>query len=93
LTVRPDAGYSKRDLVNHLEANGIATRQLFAGNLLRQPAYQGVTHRVVGSLDVTDLVATNTFWVGCWPGLTEAHLEHTVSVVRSFHSGVARRAA
>jgi len=93
LTVRPDAGYSKRELVTHLEANGIATRQLFAGNLLRQPAYQGVKHRVVGSLEVTDLVATQTFWIGCWPGLTEAHLEHTVQVLRGFHSSAKAQAA
>jgi CDP-4-dehydro-6-deoxyglucose reductase, E1 len=93
LTVRPDAPYTKRELVGHLESNGIATRQLFAGNLLRQPAYQGVKHRVVGSLDVTDLVATNTFWIGCWPGLTEAHLEHTVRVLRSFHHSAGAQAA
>jgi len=93
ITVRPDAPYGKRSVVNDLEANGIATRQLFAGNLLRQPAYQGVKHRVVGSLDVTDLVATNTFWIGCWPGLTEAHLEHTVNTLRSFHHAAGARAA
>jgi CDP-6-deoxy-D-xylo-4-hexulose-3-dehydrase len=93
MTVRPDAPYDRVDLVRHLEANGIATRQLFAGNLLRQPAYQDVRHRVVGSLDVTDLVATNTFWIGCWPGLTEAHLEHTTQTLTAFHRGVAARAA
>ncbi len=92
ITVRPDAPYEKRDLVRHLEANGIATRQLFAGNLLRQPAYADVKHRVVGSLDVTDLVATNTFWIGCWPGLTEAHLEHTAQTLRGFHQASARAA-
>src|SRR4051794_13803398 len=93
ITVRPDAPYGKRDLVGHLESNGIATRQLFAGNLLRQPAYQGVEHRVVGSLDVTDLIATNTFWIGCWPGLTEVHLEHTVATLRDFHHGARAQAA
>jgi CDP-6-deoxy-D-xylo-4-hexulose-3-dehydrase len=93
MTVRPDAPYSKRDVVGHLEASGVATRQLFAGNLLRQPAYQGVEHRVVGSLDVTDLIATNTFWIGCWPGLTEAHLEHTAQTLRAFHHGARARAA
>ena len=93
ITVRPDSPYGKRELVGHLEANGIATRQLFAGNLLRQPAYQSVEHRVVGSLDVTDLVATNTFWIGCWPGLTEAHLEHTVSTLRDFHHATRAQAA
>jgi CDP-6-deoxy-D-xylo-4-hexulose-3-dehydrase len=84
LTVRPEAGYSRTELVRHLEEHGVATRQLFAGNLLRQPAYQDVEHRVVGSLDVTDSIAERSFWIGCWPGLTESHLEHTVATLRSF---------
>jgi CDP-6-deoxy-D-xylo-4-hexulose-3-dehydrase len=92
MTVRPEAPYARVDLVRHLEANGIATRQLFAGNLLRQPAYQDVHHRVVGSLDVTDMVAERSFWIGCWPGLGEAHLEHVAGTLREFHRAGARAA-
>jgi CDP-6-deoxy-D-xylo-4-hexulose-3-dehydrase len=92
MTVRPDAPYARVDLVRHLEANGIATRQLFAGNLLRQPAYQDVHHRVVGSLDVTDMIAERTFWIGCWPGLGEAHLEHVAGTLREFHRSAVRAA-
>jgi CDP-6-deoxy-D-xylo-4-hexulose-3-dehydrase len=92
MTVRPEARYGRGDLVRHLEANGIATRQLFAGNLLRQPAYQDVRHRVVGSLEVTDMVAERTFWIGCWPGLGEAHLEHVADRLRQFHHAGARAA-
>jgi CDP-6-deoxy-D-xylo-4-hexulose-3-dehydrase len=84
ITVRPDAPFGRAELVDHLESRGIATRLLFAGNLLRQPAYQHVEHRVIGSLETTDLVAANTFWIGCYPGLGEAHLEHTVKQLRSF---------
>ena len=92
ITVRPEARYARTDLVRHLEANGIATRQLFAGNLLRQPAYEDVDHRVVGSLDVTDMVAERSFWIGCWPGLGEAHLEHVAGTLREFHRAGARAA-
>ncbi len=84
ITVRPDAPFGRAELVDHLESRGIATRLLFAGNLLRQPAYQDVEHRVVGSLETTDLVAARTFWIGCYPGLGEDHLEYMAQQLRSF---------
>jgi CDP-6-deoxy-D-xylo-4-hexulose-3-dehydrase len=93
VTVRPDAPYGRSELVRYLEAGGIATRQLFGGNLLRQPAYQDIRHRVAGSLEVTDLIAANTFWIGCYPGLEQAHLEYTVSRLHAFHDQHSRRAA
>jgi CDP-6-deoxy-D-xylo-4-hexulose-3-dehydrase len=90
ITVRPDAPFGRAALIDHLESAGIATRLLFAGNLLRQPAYQEVEHRVVGSLQTTDLVAANTFWIGCYPGLTEAHLDHAAGQLKRFCVGAAR---
>ena len=93
ITVRPDAPYTRTDLVQHLDSRGVDTRQLFAGNLLRQPAYGDVEHRVVGSLETTDTVATSSFWMGCWPGLTEAHLEYAVATLREFHFSASARAA
>jgi CDP-6-deoxy-D-xylo-4-hexulose-3-dehydrase len=92
ITVRPDAGFGRAEMIRHLDANGVDTRQLFAGNILRQPAYQDVKHRVIGSLPNTDLVAQNTFWIGCWPGLGEAHLDHVVGCLESFHRASARAA-
>jgi len=88
ITVRPDAPFSRTDLTRHLDARGVATRPVFAGNLLRQPAYQDVAHRVVGSLEVTDMIAERTFWIGCYPGLDEAHLEYAASVLQGFRAGV-----
>jgi CDP-4-dehydro-6-deoxyglucose reductase, E1 len=93
ITVRPDAPYTKHDLVTHLDRHGIDSRQLMAGNLLRQPAYAGVEHRVAGSLEVTDLIADGGFWIGCYPGIEEAHVEHVASCVDAFHRGTARSAA
>ena len=92
ITVRPDSPFRRVDVVRHLEANGVATRQIFAGNLLRQPAYADVEHRVAGPLTVTDLVAERSFWIGCYPGLDEAHLDYAVSQLHSFVARSARAA-
>jgi len=86
LTVRPDAGFSRGDLVSALEAARIETRNLFCGNLLRHPAYESIAHRVVGKLDASDLITTNTFFVGVYPGTTKAMLEHVVGTFESFFS-------
>lgn len=86
LTVRPDAGFSRGDLVSALEAARIETRNLFCGNLLRHPAYENIAHRVVGKLDASDLITTNTFFVGVYPGTTKAMLEHVVGTFESFFS-------
>jgi CDP-4-dehydro-6-deoxyglucose reductase, E1 len=82
LTVRPGAPFGRREVVQYLEECKIATRPLFAGNLLQQPAYRNVKHRVIGTLANTELVATNAFWVGVWPGLTEEMIGY---VVECFH--------
>jgi CDP-6-deoxy-D-xylo-4-hexulose-3-dehydrase len=84
ISVRPDAPFSRTDLVRHLEAHRIGTRQLFAGNLLRQPAYEDVAHRVVGTLPNTDLVMNNTLWLGVYPGLGAAELDYVIEVVHAF---------
>ena len=84
ITVRSDAPFSRRDLVRFLESRKIGTRLLFGGNLLRQPAYRGVRHRVVGSLANTDLVMSNTFWIGVYPGITEVMVDYVVDELRAY---------
>jgi CDP-4-dehydro-6-deoxyglucose reductase, E1 len=93
ITVRPSAPFTKHDLVTFLHGKGIDSRQLMAGNLLRQPAYQGIEHRVSGSLEVTDLVADSSFWIGCYPGIGRAHLEYVADAFAEFHSTAAGRLA
>jgi CDP-4-dehydro-6-deoxyglucose reductase, E1 len=87
ITVREEAGFTRTDLVRFLEANRIETRPLFAGNLLRHPAFDGVPHRVVGELANTDRVTTDTFFVGAYPGLDESRLDYMVSVFERFMRG------
>ena len=84
LTVRPDAPFTRRELVQWLDARKIATRQLFGGNLLRQPAYRDVPHRVVGELTNTDIVMQGTFWLGVYPGISDAMVDYVVDSVRLF---------
>ncbi|OLP18622.1 lipopolysaccharide biosynthesis protein RfbH [Leptolyngbya sp. 'hensonii'] len=84
ITVRPEAPFSRNDLVRHLESHKIGTRLLFGGNLIRQPAYRQMPHRVVGELKQTDLVMNQSFWIGVYPGLTEPMLDYMVDTLTSF---------
>jgi CDP-6-deoxy-D-xylo-4-hexulose-3-dehydrase len=90
LSVRPGAPVTRNELVQALEERKIATRLLFGGNLLRQPAYRDIEHRVVGDLDNADFVMENTFWIGVYPGLSEEQLDY---MVESVHEIVGARAA
>ena len=62
----------------------IQTRLLFGGNLIRQPAYNGIDHRIVGDLRNADLVMNNTFWIGVYPGLTDEMLDYVLATVSRF---------
>ena len=84
LTVREDAGFSREELVSFLDSRRIETRNLFAGNLLRHPAFKDIKHRVAGDLNNSDVITENTFFIGCYPGMTKAHLEYMVEAFREF---------
>jgi CDP-6-deoxy-D-xylo-4-hexulose-3-dehydrase len=87
LTVRPEAGFTRNELTRYLEANRVETRNLFAGNLLRHPAYESIPRRVVGDLTNTDIITTNTFFIGVYPGIESAHLGHIERSFASFMRG------
>ena len=84
ITVRPGAPFTRLDMVRHIEDNRIGTRLLFGGNLLRQPAYSGLTHRIAGPLKNADIITDQTFWVGVYPGLTKEMIDYTVEIISTF---------
>jgi CDP-4-dehydro-6-deoxyglucose reductase, E1 len=86
LTVRDGAPFSKNDIVEHLESHKVATRMLFGGNLLRQPAYAEIPHRVVGELRNADKIMNDTFWVGVYPGLDEQRITYMLEQFDGFFS-------
>ncbi|HXR98605.1 MAG TPA: lipopolysaccharide biosynthesis protein RfbH [Terriglobales bacterium] len=74
--LRETAPLSRDQLVRRLEAARVATRLLFAGNLIQQPYFKGRTFRVSGALTATDRVMRQVFWLGVFPGLTHEMLDH-----------------
>ncbi len=88
LMVRSGAPFGRTELVTFLNQKKIASRMLFGGNLVRQPAYQKIRHRVVGKLTNADVTMNQAFWIGVYPGLSSDALEY---VATSFHSFVSNR--
>ena len=86
LMVREDAPFSREEIVRYLEDHKIATRMLFGGNLIKQPAYADMKFRSVGNLVNTDLVMNNLFWIGVYPGLTEEKIGFVLETFREFVS-------
>ena len=89
IAVRPEAGFSRNDLTEYLESRKIQTRNLFAGNLLRHPAFDemrksGEGYRVVGELKNTDFVMNNGFWIGVYPGMKPEMLNWMIKSIREF---------
>lgn len=82
ITIRPESGIARNDVIAHLESRQIGTRLLFGGNLLKQPAYAGVEHRVVGTLTNADIITDHTFWVGVYPGLDAERIEYMIEALR-----------
>jgi len=76
ICVRGEAPFSRDAIVHYLEENRIATRMLFGGNLLKQPAYSDLKYRALDTLVNTDFVMNNLFWIGVYPGLTEDMIQY-----------------
>ena len=89
IAVRPEAGFTRNELTEYLESRKIQTRNLFAGNLLRHPAFDemrksGEGYRVVGELKNTDFVMNNGFWIGVYPGMKPEMLNWMIKSIREF---------
>ncbi len=78
-------GIDTTKVIGEVEGAGIQTRKLFAGNIVRQPCFDSIrgtdAYRVVGSLDETDRVMNDTFWVGVYPGLTDKDIDRMITAI------------
>jgi CDP-6-deoxy-D-xylo-4-hexulose-3-dehydrase len=83
LTLRDGTGIDRNLLVRTLEERKVGTRMLFAGNLTKQPAFQDVDFRVHGSLENTDKIMIDSFWIGVWPGIDDARMDYMVETLRA----------
>lgn len=89
LTIKDDAGFSRDEVVKHLESKGIQTRMLFAGNLIKHPCFDEMRetkdgYRTVGNLTNTDIIMNDSFWVGVYPGMTEEMIEFMITSISAF---------
>jgi CDP-4-dehydro-6-deoxyglucose reductase, E1 len=84
IAVRPEAPFSRNEVTGYLEGRKIATRLLFAGNLTRQPAYRDQRYRVACSLQNTDFVMDQVFWMGVYPGITAAMIDYALDILHTF---------
>lgn len=93
LTVKPESGISRDEIVRYLESHGVQTRMLFAGNLIKHPCFDemretGEGYRVAGSLANTDRIMRDTFWIGVYPGMTEPKLRYMSDMLHMSVKGV-----
>ena len=88
MTLTKEAKFTRNDLVEYLENNNIQTRNLFAGNMLRHPLFESLTqgedYRVVGTLPNTDKIMNDSFWIGLYPGMSDAALDYMIDKIKKF---------
>lgn len=84
ITIKESAPFSRNDIVTFLEENKIATRLLFAGNIIRQPCFENVNFRVHADLKNTDFIMNHTFWIGVYPGLTREMIDYVLQKFNEF---------
>ena len=84
ITIKDSSRLQRNDLIRYLDSKMIGTRLLFAGNILKQPAYKSIPHRTVGGLHNTDQALKNGFWLGVYPGLTTEMLDFVIATIKEF---------
>jgi CDP-6-deoxy-D-xylo-4-hexulose-3-dehydrase len=91
ITIKAKASFKREEFTLFLENSGIQTRLIFAGNVLRQPAFINIKHRVVGGLDNTDLVMKNSFFIGVYPGIGKSQIDYIIKKFNTFFKGRGKR--
>ncbi len=84
ITVKDNPRFSRDDIVKYLNENRVATRLMFGGNLIKQPAYKDKNFRISGELINADVVMNSTFWIGVYPGLTSEMIEYMLDKIKAF---------
>jgi CDP-4-dehydro-6-deoxyglucose reductase, E1 len=84
LILKPNAPCSRNELTTYLEQQGIGTRLLFAGNLTRQPYFEGRNYRASSTLQHADVLMERAFWIGVWPGLEDAQIAYMACTIAAF---------
>lgn len=84
VTLQPRVRETRHSIVKYLDENGIQTRPLFAGNIIKHPCMKGVEYRQVGHLKNTDYIMDNTFWWGVHPLLTDEQKKYIVDKLNYF---------
>ena len=92
LTVKSNASFTRDQIVSYLEQNNIQTRMLFAGNFVRQPAFDYMrrrknSYKIIGELKNTDIIMNQSFWLGVYPGMTKPMLKYIIADIRNFIQG------
>jgi CDP-6-deoxy-D-xylo-4-hexulose-3-dehydrase len=84
LTIKSQSKITRHHLINYLEENGISTRLLFGGNVIKQPYMLNQKYRVVGDLNISNKIMKNSFWIGIYPGLSKKHLIHVYNILEKY---------
>ncbi len=86
ISVKANCGIDRNRMTRYIEEHNVQTRLLFSGNLIKHPCFDQIrgtaAYRVAGSLDNTDYIMNHTFWVGVYPGMTDAMIDHMAKVIR-----------
>jgi len=84
LTIKDDVSFNRNKLIEFLEENKIGTRLLFAGNIIKQPAFTNnqINYRVFGELKNTDKIMKDTFWMGVWPRIGEKEINYIIKKIK-----------
>ena len=86
ISVKPETGLKRNDVTRYIEEHNVQTRLLFSGNLIKHPCFDQIrntdAYRVVGDLSNTEFIMNNTFWVGVYPGMTDAMIDYMAKVIK-----------
>lgn len=86
ISIRPEAGLTRSEVIKFIENNNIQTRLLFSGNIVKHPCFDEIrdtdAYRVIGNLEVSDFVTNNTFWVGVYPGMTDKMIDYMGQIIK-----------